>query len=147
MRWDPFREVARLQDEMSRLFGESWFSPRGSGREDLLQSAWAPPVDIYEDGEAITLKFDLPEVDPKDVDIRVENGYLTLRGERRLEKEDKRDNYARIERFHGAFTRSFSLPPTVNAEKIMAESKNGVLRVYLPKREETKPKQIQVKVQ
>lgn len=140
-RWDPMRDIQRLQEEMSRLFDDRVVT-RGGGES----VGWTPRVDIYEDEESVALRFDLAGVEPKDVDIRFENGVLTLRGERKLEREDKRDNYHRIELSYGTFTRSFSLPGTIDAEKIKAESKNGVLVVVLPKKPEAKPKSIQVKV-
>jgi HSP20 family protein len=138
-RWDPFRDVARLQDDMARMLEDRRF---GAGES----VGWTPACDIYEDEEAVTLRFELAGVEPKDVDVRFENGVLTLRGERKLEKEDRRDGYHRIELGYGTFTRSFSLPGTVDAEKIRAESKNGVLVVTLPKRVEARPRSIQVKV-
>ena len=140
-RWDPFRDVARMQDEMARLLGERMV-PTGSA-ESL---GWTPACDVYEDGEEVMVRVELAGVEPKDVDIRFENGVLTLRGERKLEKEEKRDNYHRVELSYGTFTRSFSLPGTVDADKIRAESKNGVLVVHLPKKPEAKPRAIQVKV-
>jgi HSP20 family protein len=139
-RYDPFRELFRLQDELARTFDDRL------GLKSGESVGWTPSCDIFEDGEAVTLRFELAGVEPKDVDIRFENGVLTLRGERKLDKEDKRDNYHRIERSFGTFTRSFSLPGTVDAEKIRAESKNGVLSVTLPKKPEAKPRSIQVKV-
>jgi HSP20 family protein len=139
-RWDPLRDLQRMQDEMSRLFDDRLAARSGES------VGWTPSVDIYEDAEGISLRFELAGVDPKDVDIRYENGVLTLRGERKLEREDKRDNYHRIELSYGTFTRSFSLPGTIDAEKIKAESKTGVLTVTLPKKPEAKPKSIQVKV-
>jgi HSP20 family protein len=138
-RWEPFRDIARLQDEMNRLFDERVFK----GGESV---GWTPACDIYEDEEGLTLRFELAGVEPKDVDVRFDNGVLTLRGERKLEKEDKRENYHRVELSYGTFTRSFSLPGTVDADKIRAESKNGVLTIALPKRSEAKPRSIQVKV-
>jgi HSP20 family protein len=105
-----------------------------------------PNVDIFEDEEGLSLRFELAGIESKDVDIRFENGVLTLRGERKLEHEDKRDKYHRVELSYGTFTRSFSLPGSIDAEKIKAESKNGVLTVFLPKKPEAKPKSIQVKV-
>jgi HSP20 family protein len=141
-RWDPFRDLQRLSDEVNRVFGDD----RLVGRTNGESVGWTPACDIYEDEEGVSLRFDLAGVDPKDVDIRFENGVLTLRGERKLEKEDKRDHYHRVERFYGTFTRSFSLPGTIDAEKIRAESRNGVLTVALPKKPEAKPKAIQVKV-
>jgi HSP20 family protein len=139
-RWDPLRDLQRLQEEMNRAFDDRLYARDGES------VGWSPRVDIYEDEEGISLQFELAGVDPKDVDIRFENGVLTLRGERKLEREDKRDNYHRVEMAYGTFTRSFSLPGTIDAEKIKAESKNGILKVHLPKRPEAKPKSIQVKV-
>jgi HSP20 family protein len=138
-RWEPFRDLARLQDEMGRLFDDRLFRAGES-------VGWTPACDIYEDEEEVTLRFELAGVDPKDVDVRFENGVLTVRGDRKLEREDKRENYHRVERSYGTFTRSFSLPGTVDAEKIKAETKNGVLAVTLPKKAEAKPRAIQVKV-
>jgi HSP20 family protein len=139
-RWDPWRDLQRLQDEVSRAFDDRLVTRGGES------VGWTPKVDIYEDEEGMALRFDLAGVEPKDVDIRFENGVLTLRGERKLEKEENRDNYHRMELSYGTFTRSFSLPGTIDAEKIRAESKNGVLTVHLPKKPEAKPKSIQVKV-
>ena len=138
-RWEPFRDLARLQDEVNRLFDDRGFR----GGESV---GWTPPCDIYEDEEAVTLRFELAGVDPKDVDVRFENGVLTVRGERKLERDDKRENYHRIERSYGTFTRSFSLPGTLDPERIKAEARNGVLQVTLPKKAEAKPRAIQVKV-
>ena len=118
-RWDPWRELSRVQDEMSRLMDDRLGLRAG---ESL---GWTPATDVYEDEEGLSLRFELAGVDPKDVDIRFENGVLTLKGERKLEKEEKKDNYHRIERSYGSFTRSFSLPATLDAEKIRAESRNG----------------------
>jgi HSP20 family protein len=139
-RFDPFRDLQRAQDEMARLFDDRLMSHGGES------VGWTPKVDIFEDEEGVSLRFELAGVEPKDVDIRCENGVLTLRGDRKMEKEDKRDNYHRVELAYGTFTRSFSLPATIDAEKIRAESKNGVLTVHLPKKPEAKPKTIQVKV-
>jgi HSP20 family protein len=139
-RWDPWRELQRVQDDMARLFDE-----RLGGREGE-SVGWTPRVDIFEDGEGVALRFELAGVEPKDVDIRFENGVLTLRGERRLDREEDKENYHRVEMAYGTFTRSFSLPQTIDAEKIRADSKNGVLTVHLPKKPEAKPKAIQVKV-
>ncbi|HET7826200.1 MAG TPA: Hsp20/alpha crystallin family protein [Anaeromyxobacter sp.] len=138
-RFEPFRDLMRLQDELSRVFDDRAYRNGES-------VGWTPACDIYEDEEGVTLRFDLAGVEPKDVDIRFENGVLTLRGERKLDKEEKRDNYHRIERAFGAFTRSFTLPGTVDASQIRAEAKNGVLTIGLPKRAEAKPRSIQVKV-
>jgi HSP20 family protein len=137
---DPWREMTRAQEEMGRLL-EDRFVFRAS--ESL---GWTPATDIYEDEEGLTLKFELAGVEPKDVDVRFENGVLTIKGERKLEKEEKKENYHRVELSYGAFNRSFSLPLTVDADKIEAESKVGVLVIHLPKKAEAKPKSIQVKV-
>jgi HSP20 family protein len=139
-RWDPLRDLQRMQDEMGRLFDDRLTTRSGES------VGWTPSVDIFEDEEGVALRFELAGVDPKDVDIRFENGVLTLRGDRKLERGDKRDNYHRVELSYGTFTRSFSLPGTIDAEKIKAESKNGILTVMLPKKPEAKPKSIQVKV-
>ncbi len=146
VRWEPFRDLVGLQDRMNKLFDDSF---RGIGRpssEDdwALGGTWAPAVDIYEQGGNIVLKAELPGIDPKEVEIRVENNTLTLRGERKFDNEIKRDNYHRVERAYGSFTRSFTLPSVVNQEQIQAEYRDGVLRVVLPKRDEAKPKQITI---
>jgi HSP20 family protein len=141
-RYDPFRDLFRLQDQLFKTFGETY----GTREEGGLTGAWTPAVDVFEDNDAITLKVELPEVDTKDVDIQVEANQLTIRGERKLENSENRDNYHRIERTYGAFSRSFTLPSTVDTEHISAESRDGVLRVVLPKRAETKPRQIKVQV-
>ncbi len=140
-RWDPLRDLQRMQDEMARLFDD-----RVGNRANGESVGWTPACDIYEDEDAVALRFDLAGVDPKDVEIRFENGVVTLRGERKLEREEQRDRYHRVEMAYGTFTRSFSLPGTIDAEGIRAESRNGVLSVVLPKRPESKPKTIQVKV-
>jgi HSP20 family protein len=145
IRWEPFRDFVALRDRMDRLFGET------SGRnwpaeEGLATSVWNPPVDVYETNDSIVLKADLPEVNKEDVDISVQGNVLAIRGERKREQEVKEQNYYRMERSHGTFTRSFTLPGTVDAEKIEAGFTGGVLTVTLPKREESKPKQIRVKV-
>jgi HSP20 family protein len=139
-RWNPARDFVRLQDEVNRLFDT------GLGRNTTESYGWTPAVDVFEDTEGVTFKFDLPEVEGKDVDVRLEDGVLTVRGERKLEREDKREGYHRIERAYGTFARSFTLPATLDAEKVNAEHKNGVLRIFVPKRAEAKPKSINVKV-
>ncbi len=141
-RWDPFRELSNVQDQVSRLFEDS-FLRRGS--ESSL-SLWAPEVDIHETQDALVLEADLPGLEEKDLDIRVENNMLTIRGERKFEKKVNEENYLRVERSYGSFCRSFSLPHTVNTEQVQADYRNGVLTVRLPKREEAKPKQIKVSV-
>lgn len=142
VRWDPFRD---LQERMNRMFDDSY---RGAGRgEDWgLGGAWAPPVDIYEKDGNIVVKAELPGVDPKDVDVRVENNTLTIRGERKIDNEIKQEAYHRVERSYGTFTRSFSLPSVLDQDKIKAEFKDGVLQVTLPKHERALPKQINIAV-
>jgi HSP20 family protein len=141
-RLEPFRGLSTLQDQFNRLFNESF---RNQPEESAL-TTWAPAVDIYETPNELVVKADLPDVNEKDIDVRVENNLLTIRGERKFEKSVSEENFLRVERTYGAFSRSFSLPNTVNAEKIGAEYKNGVLTVTLPKREESKPRQVKVTV-
>jgi HSP20 family protein len=141
-RWEPFRGAATLQEQVNRLFGNAL---EHSGEESNLTS-WAPAVDIYETEHELVVKADLPEVDPKELDIRVENNLLTIRGERKFEKKVNEENYLRVERAYGSFSRSFSLANTVNAEAIKADYQNGVLTLTIPKREEAKLKQIKVNV-
>ena len=140
-RWDPFRELGTLQDRMNRLFQD--FAP---GREDELMTtgSFAPPVDVYEDEHAITLKLEVPGVEQKDIDVRLENNTLTIRGERKFEKEEKEENFHRIERRYGSFARSFTLPNTVDPDQVNADFENGVLKIRLAKKAEAKPKQIKV---
>ena len=140
------RDQARgltLQDQVNRLFEDSFTRDR-SGRADL--ATWAPAVDIYETENELVVKADLPDLQDKDIDVRVENNTLTIRGERKFEKDVNEDNYLRIERTFGSFTRSFSLPNTVNSENIRAEYRNGVLTLHMAKREESKRKQIKISV-
>ncbi len=141
-RWDPFRELATLQDRMNRLFQEQY----GGREEDLTTSAFAPPVDIYEDEHNLTLKLEVPGIDEKDIDIRLENNTLTVRGERKLEKEEKEENFHRVERRYGSFVRAFTLPNTVDAESAKANYDKGVLKITLAKKAEAKPKQIKIGV-
>jgi HSP20 family protein len=141
-RLEPFRGVSTLQDQFNRLFNESF---RNHAEESAL-TTWAPSVDIYETANELVVKADLPDVNEKDIDVRIENNLLTIRGERKFEKSVSEENYLRVERTYGAFSRSFSLPNTVNPEAIGAEYKNGVLTVTLPKREESKPRQVKVTV-
>lgn len=142
-RWDPVREIERVHEEMDRLLRNLW------GLRSTPASSEATchiAVDIIEDKDHVELKAEIPGVDPKDVNIQVEDNILTISGEKKLEHEDKKENYLRIERYYGKFSRSFSLPPYVDASKIEAKYKDGVLTVTLPKRPETKPRQIEVKV-
>jgi HSP20 family protein len=143
-RWDPTREFATLQDRMNRLFRES-FSPEGR-EEALTTTGFAPPVDVYEDEHNITLKIEVPGIEEKDIDVRIENNTLTVHGERKFEKEEKEENFRRVERQYGSFTRTFTLPNTVDHEKVSAEYDKGVLKIALAKKAEAKPKQIKVSV-
>lgn len=141
-RLTPLRDAFRLQGELDRLFGV----PVRALANDAEASRFAPPVDIYEDAEGLTLSVELPGFSADEIDLRVENDTLTLKGERKLENGDKRENYRRVERSYGSFTRAFALPPTVDTEQVRADAKDGVLKVFLPRREESKPRQIKVKI-
>ena len=142
-RWEPFRGLNTLQDQVNRLFEDNFARTRSNQAE---LASWAPAVDIFETENELVVKADLPGVQEKDIDVRVENNTLTIRGDRKFNNEVHEDNYLRVERAYGTFTRSFSLPNTVNTEAIHAEYRNGVLSVRMPKREETKPKQIKISV-
>jgi HSP20 family protein len=150
VRWsDPFRDFAGLQDRINRVFADAYGRPeRGAGDEGLLTSGtWLPPVDIYQNGQhELVLKAELPEMSREDIDITVDNGTLTIKGEKKFSKEVSEEQFHRIERRYGTFSRSFSLPPSVDGSKVGAEYKNGVLTVRLPLREEAKPRQIKVEV-
>lgn len=141
-RYDPFRDLRVLQDEVNRLFSTSL--GRGFEDEGLSRGAWMPSVDIYENKDSIVLEAELPGMNREDFELTIENNVLTIRGERRFEKKDEADNYHRVERAYGSFTRSFTLPQTVSPENANAEYKNGVLRVTLHKREEVKARRIEI---
>ncbi len=143
-RWDPFREFSTLQDRMNRLFRES-YGPEGR-EEALTTSTFAPAVDVYEDEHNVLLKIEVPGIDEKDIDIRIENNTLTVHGERKFEKEEKEENFRRVERSYGSFTRSFTLPNTVDHENVTADYDKGVLKIKLAKKAEAKPKQIKISV-
>ena len=145
VRWEPFGDLLTSQKEFSRRFNEAF--PAVFGEEEPSTRTWAPPVDIFETDNTLVLKADLPGVDPKDVEIRVENGILYLKGERKFEKEEKKENYHRIERSYGTFTRSFSLPSSIDSEHVTAEYKGGQLVLTMPKREEAKPKTIKINIE
>jgi HSP20 family protein len=142
-RFEPFRGVSSLQGQINRLFSEAF--DRSTDEANL--TAWAPAVDIYETEHELVVKADLPDVKPGDLDIRIENNMLTIRGERKFEKKVNEENYLRVERAYGSFSRSFALANTVNTEAIKADYQDGVLTLVIPKREEAKPKQIKVNVQ
>ena len=142
VRYDPFRDLRTLQEEVNRLFSSNL--TRGFGEEGIGRGAWNPSVDIYENKDQIVLEAELPGMKQDDFELTVENNVITLRGERQFEKKEETDNYHRVERSYGSFTRSFTLPQTVSAEGATAEYTNGVLRVTLPKREETTARRIQI---
>lgn len=140
-RWDPF-DLSRLQEQVNRLF-DGKFNANADGS---TLTAWAPSVDVYETENELVIKADLPAMAEKDLDVRVENNMLTVRGERKFEQSVKEENYLRMERSYGTFSRSFSLPNTVDTQAIKAQYTDGVLTVSLPKRAESKPKQVKISV-
>jgi HSP20 family protein len=144
VRFDPFRELVALQDRMNRMFEES-VRTRGSGEDEFGAGNWVPPVDIFETPDALMVKAELPEVNRDEIDIKLENGVLSIRGERKLDENLRKQNCYRMECQYGTFSRSFSLPRTVDAERIEANYRDGVLNIRIPKREETKPRQIEIK--
>ncbi len=142
IRWDPYRDMVTLRDRMNRLF-EDMTVAKGE-EKDLMAHSWAPAVDIYETENEVVLSAEIPGVEAKDVEIKVEDNNLTLRGERRFEKETKEENYHRVERSYGSFFRSFALPSYVDQDKIEAEHENGVLKIHMPKRSELKPRKVKI---
>jgi HSP20 family protein len=143
-RFEPFRDFATLQDRINRVFRES-YSPEGRD-ESLTTSSFAPAVDVYEDEHHVTLKIEVPGIDEKDIDVRIENNTLTVHGERKFETDEKEENYRRVERQYGSFTRTFTLPTTVDHENVQADYDKGVLKIKLAKKAEAKPKQIKINV-
>lgn len=141
IKYDPFRDLRSLQDEMNRLFSSSF--PRLSNQEEM-SAGWSPSVDIYESETQVILEAELPGMKREDFDLSIENNIITLKGERRFEKKDEGDNYHRVERAYGSFTRSFNLPRTISTEDIKAEYKNGILTVTLQKKEEAKARKIEI---
>jgi HSP20 family protein len=144
IRWDPFQELNLITNRMNRLFQDTY--GQGSTDEKLTASSFVPPVDIYEDEHNITLKIEVPGIEQKDIDVRLENNTLTVRGERKFEKEEKEENFHRVERRYGSFYRAFTLPSTVDADSVQADYDSGVLKITLAKKAEAKPKQIKVNV-
>ena len=142
IRHDPFLSLFGVSDPLRRSFERE--RELAEMRTESFERTWTPPVDIYEDKDAITLKVELPEVEAKDVELQLEGNTLTLKGERKLEKSDTREGYSRVERWYGSFVRSFTLPSSVDVEHVGAESKDGVLKIVLPKKLETRPRQIKV---
>jgi HSP20 family protein len=141
IRWDPFREVMALQNRVNNLFREM-----NEGDSPLTTASFVPAVDVYEDSKKVVLKLEVPGIEEKDLDVRVENNTLTVRGERKFEKEEKEENFHQIERRYGSFFRSFTLPTTVDSEHIDAGYVNGILKLELAKKPEAQPKQIKVNV-
>ncbi len=146
VRWlDPFRDLSAIQERMNQIFEDALSRNRGR-EEGLRQGMWTPAVDIYENTDSVVVKAELPGVEKDQISVEVKDGILSLRGERKFEKEIKEESYHRIERMYGSFQRSFSLPVSVDQEKVTAKFKDGVLEVKLPKKEQAKPKQIKVDV-
>lgn len=143
--WDPFHELSEFQNRLSSAFGRSSSSRKGN--EGATVTQWSPPVDILEDEKEFLVKAELPDIKKDDVHVTVENGVLTISGERKFEKEESNKRYHRVERSYGSFTRSFSLPDGSDPGKVRAEFKDGVLRVHMLKSEQAKPKQIEVKLE
>ena len=137
VRWDPLREFNTLPARFGGFFGKDWDAP-------LSTRAWNPAVDVFENGNEVVFKAELPGMNAKDIEVNFENNVLTIKGERRLEKDTKEENYHRVEREYGTFSRSFTVPAAVNGDNVSAEYKDGVLKVVLPKKEETRPKAIKV---
>src|SRR5581483_6282261 len=143
-RWEPFRDFSTMQDRMNRLF-RGMYSPEGP-EEALTTTSFAPPVDIYEDEHNVTLKMEVPGIDEKDIDVCIESNTLTVYGERKFEKEEKEENFRRVERQYGSFSRSFTLPSSVDPREVSADYEKGMLKIKLAKKAEAKPKQIKVNV-
>jgi HSP20 family protein len=143
-RWDPLRDLATMQNRLNRIVREP-YSPE-SPEEALTTTNFAPPVDIYEDEHSIVLKMEVPGIDEKDIDVRIESNTLTVHGERKIEKEEKEENFRRVERQYGSFTRSFTLPSSVDTGQVSAHYDKGILKISLAKKAEAKPKQIKVNV-
>ncbi|MGH9403466.1 MAG: Hsp20/alpha crystallin family protein [Terriglobia bacterium] len=144
VRWEPFRDLLTTQDRFNRLFNDTFANVFGN--EQPNPKAWTPAVDIYETDHNLVIKAELPGIDPKDVEVRVEDGTLYIKGERKYEHEVKEENYHRVERSYGSFARTFTLPRTINTEDIKADYKDGVLTLTMPKREEAKPKTVKINV-
>jgi HSP20 family protein len=142
IRWDPFRDMMTFRDKMNRLFDDSF-----TGRPDeegLLQGTWVPSVDIYENESELVLTAEVPGIDEKDIEIKIEDNTLTIKGERKLDKETKEENFHRIERSYGSFFRSFALPHYIDHEKIRAEHQHGVLKITMPKRQDSKSRKVAI---
>lgn len=142
IRWDPFRDMVTLREKMNRLF-EDVFTGRAEDKE-LAAGTWAPAVDIYETENELIMTAEVPGIEEKDIEIKIEDNTLSLRGERKFEKETKEENYHRIERSYGSFYRAFTLPNSIDPDKIQAEHENGVLKISMPKRHELKPRKVKI---
>jgi HSP20 family protein len=145
VRWDPFRELEEVSDRLNRMFARPAAS-RTNGKENMIVADWTPSVDISETEGEYLIKAEIPDVKKEDVKVRVENGVLTIQGQRKQEKEEKGTQYHRIERSYGSFARTFSLPEVIEEDKVKAEFKDGVLNLHLPKSEKAKPKAIEIMV-
>lgn len=143
VRYNPFTELRSMQEQMNRLLDLAWNREPG---EEMREGMWQPPVDIYEDAQQVVIKAELPGMDQQDIDVRIDNGTLILRGERKHDQDVRKENFHRIERFYGTFQRSFFLPQNVDQAKVSASCDRGVLTIILPKKEETKSHQITVEV-
>jgi HSP20 family protein len=142
IRWDPFRDMVTLREKMNRLF-EDVFTGQSESKE-LAASSWAPAVDIFETENDLVMTAEVPGIDEKDIEIKIEDNTLILKGARKFEKETKEENYHRIERSYGSFYRAFTLPNSIDPEKIQAEHENGVLKITMPKRTELKPRKVKI---
>ncbi|MEW6455950.1 MAG: Hsp20/alpha crystallin family protein [Acidobacteriota bacterium] len=145
-RWDPWRDLITLQEKMNKLFEDSLLRSK-FGEEGLMTGTWNPPVDIYETENSVVLTAEIPGVNEKDIEVKLENNQLSIKGERKFEKETKEENYHRIERSYGSFYRSFTIPNAIDQDKISAEYKNGILKVTMQKKEEVKPKSIKINIE
>jgi HSP20 family protein len=143
IRWDPFRDMITLREKMNRMF-EDVFTGRTEEGKDLTASTWAPSVDIFETEKELVLTAEVPGIDEKDIEIKIEENTLSLKGERKFEKETKEENYHRIERSYGSFYRAFTLPNSIDPEKIRATHENGVLKITMPKRDELQPRKVKI---
>jgi HSP20 family protein len=143
VKYNPFRDLRSMQEQMNRLLDLAW--SRESG-EELREGVWQPAVDIFEDADSVVIKAELPDIDQKDIEVRIDNNTLTLRGERKLDQSIKKENFHRIERYYGSFQRSFVLPHTIDQERINAVCDRGVLTITLPKKEDDQPRRINVEV-
>jgi HSP20 family protein len=144
-RWDPFKDLISLRDKMNKLFEDS-MSRSQAIDHDFSAGAWRPSVDIYETADRMVLVADLPGINQDAIELKIENNILTIRGEREMDKEIKREDFHRIERAYGSFSRNFTLPASIDVEKIKAEHNNGILQVILPKKEETQAKKIKIEL-